>query len=199
MLAMTNAGVLAVTDTYSPYAYVGPEYPRWHQTLSDGSWVLIRPIRHRDAQAEREFIQALSADSKRMRFLGQMSCPTDEFIDKLTDIDYVNDMALAAVAEGNGKDRIVGVSRYAVDASGERCECAVVVADEWQHKGLGTALMEKLIKIAQERGLRLMESTDMAENIEMRELADYLGFDRRTDPDDVHQVIYSLPLNRSKA
>ncbi len=185
-------------DTYSPSAYVGPDYPRWHQTLSDGSWVLIRPIGNRDAQAERDFIQALSADSKRMRFLGQMSCPSEEFIHKLTDIDYVNDVALAAVVEGNGKDRIVGVSRYAVDETRERCECAVVVADEWQHKGLGTALMQKLIKIAQERGLRLMESTDLAENIEMRDLATDLGFHRRPDPDDVHQVIYSLPLNGPK-
>lgn len=188
-----------MTAAYSPSAYVGPDYPRWNQTLSDGTWVLIRPINHRDAKAEREFIQGLSAESKRMRFLGQMSCPSDEFIDRLTDIDYVNDVALAAVTQEAGKEKIVGVSRYAADGTRERCECAVVVADEWQHKGVGTALMQKLIKIAQERGLRLMESTDLAENVEMRELATDLGFHCRQDPNDAHQVIYSLPLNGHKA
>ena len=183
-----------MTDAYSPSAYVGPDYPRWHQTLLDGSQVLIRPIDHRDANAERAFIQALSAESRRMRFLGQIACPSDELIDRFTDIDYVNDVALAAVEKQSGTERIVGVSRYAVDASRQCCECAIVVADEWQHKGLGTALMEKLIKIAQERGLRLMESTDLSENTEMRDLARFLGFQRRPDPNDPHQVIYSLPL-----
>ena len=187
-----------MTDAYSPSAYVGPDYPRWNQTLSDGTWVLIRPINHQDARAEREFIQGLSAESKRMRFLGQVSCPSDEFIDRLTDIDYVNDVALAAVTQEGGKEKIVGVSRYAADGTRERCECAVVVADDWQNKGVGTALIQKLIKIAQERGLRLMESTDLAENIEMRELAIDLGFRCRQDPDDAHQVIYSLPLNGYK-
>ncbi len=188
-----------MTDTYSPSAYVGPDYPRWNQTLSDGTWVLIRPIGRQDARAEREFIQGLSAESKRMRFLGQITSPSDELIDRLTDIDYVNDIALAAITKEAGKEKIVGVSRYAADGTRERCECAVVVADDWQNKGVGTALMQKLIKIAQERGLRLMESIDLAENIEMRELAAHLGFHCRPDPNDAHQVIYSLPLNGYKA
>ncbi|KRA81815.1 hypothetical protein ASD78_00620 [Lysobacter sp. Root667] len=187
-----------MTDTYSPSAYVGPDYPRWSQTLSDGTWVLIRPIGRQDAKAEREFIQGLSAQSKRMRFLGQISDPSDDFIERLTDIDYVNDVALAALAQVGGKEKVVGVSRYAADATRERCESAIVVADDWQGKGLGTALMHKLIKIAQERGLRLMESTDFAENTEMRELAADLGFHCRPDPNDARQVIYSLPLNDYK-
>ncbi len=184
-----------MTTAYSPSAYVGPDYPTWREALSDGSEVLIRPMRRQDADAERAFIQGLSAGSRRMRFLGQMSSPGDELIDALTDIDYVNDVALAAVIEKDGKERIIGVSRYAVDATRRRCECAVVVADDWQNKGLGTALMRKLIKLAQERGLEMMESIDLAENAEMHDLAEYLGFGRRQDPGDVRQVIYSLQLN----
>lgn len=180
---------------YSASAYVGPDYPTWREALSDGSQVLIRPMRRQDADADRAFIQGLSAASRRMRFLGQMSSPSDELVDALTDIDYINDVALAAVIERDGKERIVGVSRYAVDATRRRCECAVVVADDWQKKGLGTALMQKLIKVAQERGLEKMESIDLAENAEMHGLAEYLGFRRRQDPDDFRQVIYSLQLN----
>lgn len=178
-------------------ALVGPDHPRWTQTLSDGSSLLIRPIGVKDAEADRAFIEGLSAQSKRFRFLGQIASPSDAFIKQLTNIDYVNDVALVAVIQEAGKEKIIGVSQYAVDRAGH-CECAVVVADEWQHKGLGTALMRHLIAVARDSGLLLMESTDLAENSEMRELARDLAFHCRPDPEDARQVIYSLRLTAAQ-
>jgi GNAT superfamily N-acetyltransferase len=175
--------------------YVGPDYPRWTQTLNDGSDVLIRPIRRQDAAAERAFIVGLSPQSMHNRFLGQIAHPGDAFIEQLTDIDYVNDVALVAVVVDEAGEKIVGVSRYAKDLDGARCESAVVVADAWQHRGLGTALMKHLILIAQERGLQTMESIDLAENSAMRDLARELGFRVRQDPDGAEQVIYTLDLD----
>ncbi len=177
------------------HGYVGPDYPRWTQTLSDGSEVIIRPIRRQDAAAERAFIAGLSPESMHGRFLGQIAHPSDDFIEQLTDIDYINDVALVAVVDEEGVDRIVGVSRYAKDAAGARCESAVVVSDAWQHRGLGTALMKHLILIAQERGLQTMESIDLGSNSEMRDLAHGLGFRVRPDADDAQQVIYTLDLD----
>lgn len=182
----------------STSGYVGPDYPRWQQTLSDGSQVLIRPLGRQDAAAERAFIKALSPQARRNRFLGQLAQPDDTLIERLTDIDYVNDVALAAVVPDGSGYRIVGVSRYAADPTRERCECAVVVADDWQRKGLGTALMKKLILIAQDRGIRLMESFDLAENREIHDLAKAFGFHVRPDPDDARQVIYALPLGSGR-
>lgn len=182
--------------TLSPSTYVGPDYPRWQQPLSDGGSVLIRTLGKQDAAAERAFIEALSPQSRRSRFLGQVAHPDDAMIERLTDIDYVNDVALAAVVpddRGTG-EKIVGVSRYAVDATRERCECAVVVADAWQRRGLGTALMKKLIFLAQERGLLVMESFDLAANHEMHALAKAFGFRVRPDPADPRQVVYTLQL-----
>lgn len=184
-----------MTSINSASAYVGPDYPSWTERLNDGSEVLIRPIRRQDAAAERSFLRSLSPESKRFRFLGEFESPSDAFIEKLTDIDYVNDVALVALANESGKEYIVGVSRYAVDGTRDNCECAVVVADDWQGKGLGTSLMRHLIRIAQDRGLHRMVSMDLADNIEMKELAGYLGFRCHPDPDDGHQVIYSLTLD----
>jgi GNAT superfamily N-acetyltransferase len=183
-----------MTTSDALHGYVGPDYPRWTETLRDGSNVLIRPIRRQDAAAERAFIAGLSPQSMHNRFLGQIAHPDDSFIEQLTDIDYVNDVALAAVVDDGAGEKIVGVSRYAKDPVGTRCESAVVVADAWQHRGLGTALMKHLILIAQERGLKTMESIDLAGNLDMRELARELGFRARPDPDDAEQVIHTLDL-----
>lgn len=177
------------------HGHIGPDYPRWKQTLNDGSEVLIRPICRQDAAAERAFIEGLSPESMHSRFLGQIAHPSDAFIEQLTDIDYVNDVALVAVVDEEGVDKIVGVSRYAKDAVGARCESAVVVADAWQQRGLGTALMKHLILIAKQRGLGTMESVDLAGNADMHVLARELGFHARPDPDDAEQVVYTLDLD----
>lgn len=180
-------------------AYVGPDYPRWDATLRNGAVVLIRPIAPNDAAEERVFIESLSTKARRNRFLGELRHPSDEFIQQLTDIDYVNDVALVAtVPEGTGY-RIIGVSRYAVDASRSSGECAVVVADAWQGKGLGTALMDCLKTVARERGLLSLKSIDFSQNKEMHDLALAFGFHSAPDPQDPHQVIYTLSLKERPA
>ena len=188
-----------MTRQISSSAYLGPDYPHWNTTLRDGTEVLIRPIGPQDAAAEKAFIESLSLHSRRSRFLGQIAHPSDALIQQLTDIDYVNDVALVAIVPEGEHDKIVGVSRYAVDASRKECECAVVVADAWQGKGLGTALMECLKAVAIERGLTSMRSVDMAENWEMRRLVKALGFHSSPDPDDPRQVIHTISLRSPPA
>lgn len=177
---------------YRPSA--GPEYPRWSETLRDHSHVVIRPITPHDKEAERAFIEGLSLEARRYRFLGQIKCPSEALIEEFTNIDYVHEVAFVAVVPEDGHDRIVGVSRYSTDKDGTSCECAITVSDEWQSRGLGTLLMRHLIEVARARGIRHMMSIDSAENVRMQDLASYLGFDTRVDPDDASQVIHELIL-----
>ena len=86
------------------------------------------------------------------------------------------------------------MARYNASRDGSSCECAVTVRDDWHHRGLGTALMKHLIEIARARGILFMESVDSAENIEMTDLARYLGFTREIDPQDASQVVHRLLL-----
>lgn len=169
------------------------DVPQWEETLRDGSRVLIRALRKSDAQLERAFIGRLSPESRRMRFLAQISEPSDTLIRSLTDLGE-NDLAFVALVHREGEKREVGVSRYSMLADGTSCECAVTVDDEWRNKGLGTALMRHLMEIARRRGMRSMTSTDLAENQRMRELARDLGFTCRTDPADPTLVTYRLEL-----
>lgn len=167
---------------------------KWTDTLSDGTHVIIRPIATRDASVEREFIERLSPESRRLRFLGQISAPTDEMVRHFVDIDYDRDMAFVALVHRDNKTREIGVSRYSRSSDGASCECAVAVSDEWRHRGLATLLMRHLIDFARSQGIRSMLSYDAVENTEMRMLADALGFTRRNDPDDLHMVIHRLAL-----
>ncbi len=165
----------------------------WHETLRDGTRVLIRPIAKDDAALERAFLERLSPQSRQYRFLGQVNV-SDELINRLTDIDYRHDMAFVALRHEEGEKREIGVSRFCMSDDGTSCECAAAVADEWQGRGLGYLLMRHLIEVARQRGVKRMFSIDSAANGHMRELATSLGFERKVDPDYPSQVIHSLAL-----
>ena len=173
---------------------LGPDYPRWTETLRDQSQVVIRPIRAQDSVAERTFIESLSPQARRYRFLGEVHHPSSELIERLTRLDYVHDLAFAAVIPDGARDKFVGISRYSTSSDGTACECAVTVLDDWQNKGLGAILMKHLIEVARSRGIKRMWSIDSAENLAMSDLARYLGFQRNQDRDDASQVIHSLWL-----
>lgn len=170
------------------------DMPRWMETLSDGTRVIIRPIRKEDAALERAFIRRLSPESRRLRFLGQMNEPNDALVRALTDIDYRRDFAFVALVHRDREKREIGVARFSTSEDGTSCECAVTVADEWRHRGLAVTLMRHLIDVARDRGVKTMFSLDEASNAGMRDLARFLGFRRRRDPDDATQVIHTLTL-----
>jgi GNAT superfamily N-acetyltransferase len=164
------------------------------ETLRDGSHVTIRPIDRMDADLERHFIEDLSPLSRRFRFLCTMNSPSDALLKQLTDIDNAHDAALVALAGEANAQKEVGVARFSGTPDG-KAEIAVAVSDDWQHKGLGTVLMKSLIQIARGRGVTALYSVDAAANTPMRDLAAYLGFECKTDPQDATQVIHTLKLN----
>lgn len=173
------------------YAAVSGRY--WIETLRDGRHILIRPLAQKDREREYAFIKRLSPESRHMRFLAQVSEPSTAMLDQLMDTDNKQRTAFIALVHDNGQLIEIGISRYAATGD-QQCECAVTVADEWQHLGLGSLLMEHLIKAARNNGFRQMYSVDASSNAAMRDLAKALGFETHNDPEDSRQVIHRLCL-----
>lgn len=168
--------------------------PQWREKLRDGTTVLIRPIHATDIELERRFIEALSPESRRLRFLGQIGTPSPSLLAQLTNPDPRHDAVFVAlIAEGAGK-REIGVARFSAQPDGRRCECAVTVSEDWRNRGLATVLMQHLIEIARGRGIESMYSVDAAENPAMHDLATHLGFTCRRDPENATQVLHTLDL-----
>jgi len=170
------------------------EYPRWQETLRDHSSVLIRPISRLDRDAERAFLENLPLDAPRFKVFGHLGRPSEEAIERLTDIDYVHEMAFIAIVKEDAHERIVGVSRYRTDRDVLSCECSVTVDIAWQDKGLGTRLMKHLIEMAQSMGIRRMFAFSLVENLQMRDLASFLGFRMQVDEEHPERVVYELDL-----
>ena len=68
------------------------------------------------------------------------------------------------------------MSRYYLDPETGSAEFALVVADPFQGHGLGRHLMEWLIYVARDRGVRRLVGLVLRENRPMLELLRSLGF-----------------------
>lgn len=153
-----------------------PEHLVARLTLRDGSQLTLRPIRPDDTEIEQAFVRNLSSESRYFRFMDTVRELPPHMLERFTRVDYVRHLALIAVAERDGRESQVAVARYVADDDLQRCEFAIVVADDWQHKGLGAALMQALTAAARGAGVRVMFSEVLAGNHKMLRLMGKLGF-----------------------
>jgi acetyltransferase len=186
-------------DAASSYPHVAIEpYPAHLTRTIDVAGevpLTVRPIRPEDAEVESSFVHDLSFESRYMRFHTGLTELTAAMLVRFTQIDYDREMAFVAVREVDGREQILGVSRYISEVDGESCEFALVVADAWQGLGIGSALMQALIARAREKGLRRMYGEVLSQNRKMLDLARVLGFGIRRHPEDSTLCTVTLALS----
>jgi len=132
-------------------------------TLKDGRPLLIRPLRISDEEELQDLFYRLSRESIYRRFLAFKQEHPHAEMQKLVDLDYDSSMAVVACPTSE-PGTIVGMGRYDVDASTRLAEIAFVVRDEWQNKGIGRALLERLAEIARSKGLLGFTATTLVNN-----------------------------------
>jgi acetyltransferase len=154
--------------------------------LHDGTDIIIRPIRPEDAEIEQQFIRELSSEAKYFRFMSSLQELTPDMLVRFTQIDYHNEMALIAVRHSGNVEEEIGVARYVTNLDKKSCEFALVVSDQWQRKGIGHYLMQKLMEIARDRGLERMQGEVLRNNFKMLELIKNLNFEIQNHPEDIN-------------
>jgi acetyltransferase len=160
-----------------------------------GERVAIRPIRPEDAQLESTFVEKLSDESRRLRFVSGIRTLSAEMLARFTQIDYDREMALIATVGEGGAERQVAVARYITLPDAESCEYAIVIADDWQSRGLGRVMMERIIDVARRAGLKRMMGFVVTGNRGMLGLCTRLGFHERAAPGDPETRIVELDLD----
>lgn len=101
-----------------------------------------------------------------------------DLVVRFTQVDYDRHIAPVAVRKENGKESILGVARIISDPDRRSAEFSVAVGDPWQRKGIGKTLMECMLRVAGDYGIKRIYGEVLAENVEMLELGHSLGFTR---------------------
>jgi len=193
--------IIAQVTSTSPYSHMAIHpYPNhlvssWQ--LTNGTKILIRPIRPEDAEIEQKFIRKLSPQTKYFRFMEYLPELTPVMLVRFSQIDYDCEMALIATQENGSKEgeEILGIAHYATNPDKKSCEFGLVVADAWQNKGVGFRLMTCLMDVAKHKGLERMMGLVLATNSSMLDLAEHLGFSvTKSEDPSIKMIIKNLQM-----
>lgn len=163
--------------------------------LTDGTKVHVRPIVPDDEPLLHEAVAAMSERSVYFRFFSPLKRMPDALAHRLAVVDYNDRFALVATTHRPGaKERIVGVARYDRVAGTNVAETAVAVVDEFQRRGLGSALMSILGKVAREHGIETFTLIVLPENQQMLGLLRKMGWIHRAKlSGGVYDISFELP------
>jgi acetyltransferase len=162
--------------------------------LADGEKLMLRHIAPTDAVREQAFVHGLSRQSSYLRFHGTLKDLSKKDLKKFTDPDPRNAVALIVVHSGETGEEEIGVARYVIDPDGANCEFAIVVADTWQKRGIGTRLMNALIKHLQASGVKQISGSVLKGNLAMLKFIKQLGFTETNIPDDPSTLLVTKHL-----
>jgi acetyltransferase len=187
-LVITEGRLLAVdaklrlkqTKLVSPAHLATTPYPNqyeFYETLKDGTAVLIRPIKPEDAAAHHRMVAGFSPQTRYFRFFSLREEITPEQLARFTQIDYEREIAVIAEVEKGGEKISIGVNRLIYYPHIEEYEFAIVVTDDWQQSGVGYLLMEKLIYMAKDRGIKEIFGLVLRSNSSMMNFIKKFGFE----------------------
>ncbi len=159
--------------TTTPY----PNQYEFNETLKDGTAVLIRPIKPEDAAAHHCMVAGFSPQTRYFRFFSLREEITPEQLARFTQIDYEREIAMIAEVENDGEKISIGVNRLIFYPHTGEYEFAIVVTDRWQHSGAGYLLMDKLIYVAKDRGIKEIFGLVLRDNLTMMNFIKKFGFE----------------------
>jgi RimJ/RimL family protein N-acetyltransferase len=154
--------------------------------LRSGETVVVRSLRPDDEAGLGAMFDRLSNTSRYQRFLGGKPSVSPRALRRLVDVDHRDHEAIVAVTadgDGDGDDdgRVIGEARWVRDDDDRGlAEMAITVADDWQQRGLGTALSHDLARRAAAEGVDRFAAEVLTDNDGIRRLIEHVG--------DVHQA-----------
>lgn len=149
--------------------------------MEDGTPVKIRPMKPEDEPLVADFLSTCSEETIYFRYFRRIRRWTHDMLIRFTQNDYDRELGLMAVSVPPGPEVMLGVSRLVMNPDRQGAEFALIVADPWHGKGLGAKLLELIIEVAREMGVKRLWGALLSENQPMLALVKKFGFSLKPD------------------
>jgi RimJ/RimL family protein N-acetyltransferase len=154
-------------DQIVPRPTLDERYQRRLAT-KDGMEVLARPLRATDEQKMSDLFYRLSDRSVYTRWMTVVPRMPHHRLQRYLDVDDTDNVAIVVEHQPDGAEsELVGVARYGVTSEDGFADVAFIIRDDWQGKGLATALLAHLVEIARDNGIPGFVADVMATNAPM--------------------------------
>ncbi len=145
-----------------------------HITLANRRRLRIRPLRPDEDGPIRDLDSHLSKRTRHLRFLSPLPALPDSLLRLLASVDYCRRLSLLAEFDVGERSEVVALCSFgAIDRVS--AEVALVVSDAWQQQGVGTALADRVLRAAEQRGFVRFVVHVMGENSGIRRLLRRVG------------------------
>ncbi|MBL8023025.1 MAG: bifunctional acetate--CoA ligase family protein/GNAT family N-acetyltransferase [Elusimicrobia bacterium] len=163
----------------------------------DGTSVRFRPVRPEDEPLLVEYhakVSDRSVVSRYMRSFELSERVAHERLRRVCFVDYDREMVIVAEQPGsNGKPACLwAVGRLSRSSSTLNAQWSMLVADPYQHRGVGTAFLKNMVDIARAEGVKTLWAEIRQENKDMLHISQRLGFRHTTCTDGTVRVTLSL-------
>jgi acetyltransferase len=146
-------------------------------SLKDGTKILLRPIKPEDEPRWHDLLASCSQESIWYRFRYLFKQTTHEMATRFCFIDYDREIAIVAEIDDGPDRKLVGVGRLVADADHTNADYAVLVADAWQGRGLGSLLTDYCLEICSSWGIDTVVVETTPGNDRMINVFAHRGFD----------------------
>ena len=145
-----------------------------------GELITIRPAKPVDERRIQEHFYTQDKDDIYSRFFQAKTRFVRDDVESMFQIDYVKNLTLLAVVGEFGFGKVVAVGEYLLDPARNIAEIAFSVSKEWQGKGLGKIMMNKLSEAARENGISGLMAYTLPRNQGMIKLFKSLPYKTKT-------------------
>lgn len=180
-----------------PYSHLAlhpyPEKYVKKAVLPDGVEILLRPIKPEDEPLWLAFLSSCSKESIYSRFRYAFHWNSHDVATRYCYIDYDRELGIVAELNQDGKRQILGIGRLIADPDHETVEYAVLIADAWQDKELGSMLTDYCLEIAKDWNLKKVVAITTTDNYRMLSVLRKRGF-KVLPQDDGSEVVAEKEL-----
>ena len=141
-----------------------PKKYKMYWKLPNNNTICFRPIKPEDAPLWQEMFKQFSEESVRNRFFHLIKDPQHELSFRYCNIDYDSEFAIVAELIEADHRRILGVVRIVIQSDMRTAEIAFIIADPWQGLGLGSKMLDYMIKICKEKRLKTVYALVLLDN-----------------------------------
>jgi GNAT superfamily N-acetyltransferase len=145
--------------------------------LRDGASLCVRAPHVGDCDKVNEMFARCSPETIRYRFLYSLRSLSKDLLDRLVKFDGAHYIALFVTQGESTQEQIVAIGQYcALDERPDVAEVSFLVEDAMQGRGIGTALLILLAKIAYEHGITRFAADVLADNHQMLSVFHKAGY-----------------------